>query len=165
MGRAVAVVSDTHGFDVRPIRGRDRLLARLCGWWLDTRLAAGLPPESSWLRAVRATELTSPAARARLADGWNNVLARVDQPDGTRRVVPLPSTSIRAAAGNIALLIERLGAQAPVSARGVAMAAVLLTDGTGPLHRPQSPEHLAAAVTAVNRHLDGTTPLRSVTKT
>ena len=161
----VAVVWNAGGLDVRRIRRRDRVFARVCGWWLDAQLAAGASPEASWLRAVRATELTEPAARARLAAAWRNVLARVDQPAGARGRVPLPSASIHAAADNIALLIDRLGAPAPVTARGVAMAAVLLTDGTGALHRPQSPEHLAAAVSAANRYLDGTAPLRSATWT
>ena len=51
----------------------------------------------------------------------------------------------------IATLIDTLQSPGPASAQGVAMAAELLSDGTGPLYRPRSVEHLSAAVTAAIR--------------
>jgi hypothetical protein len=142
----VAVVAGARGLVIRSIRGRDRVLARVFAWRLDARLAAGAAPEGNWLRAVRAGELTTPVTRARLGAAWRHVVARRGH---------------GAATGNIHQLIDQLEAPGPVPARGVAMAVVLLTDRTGPLHRPRSPEHLAAAVAAVNRYLDRAAPLQA----
>jgi hypothetical protein len=51
-------------------------------------------------------------------------------------------------------LAAALRAAAPAQACGVAAARVLLTDRSGPLYRPQSPEHLAAALRAAISALD-----------
>ena len=50
-------------------------------------------------------------------------------------------------------LAHRLSAPVPVPVRGVAKANLLLTDGTGPIYRPESPEHPLAALADVIHHL------------
>jgi hypothetical protein len=42
----------------------------------------------------------------------------------------------------------------PVAVRGVAIASLLLTDGTGPLYHPPSTVDLPAAVHAAVHHMD-----------
>jgi hypothetical protein len=129
------------------VRVRDRLLAGWRGLALDTQLADGRRAEDDRLRAVRAGTLTTPAARDRLAAGWENVLSsatRPRRPGGTS--VPVQSFRVLAAEDDIRRLISLLRAPAPVSARGLAIASVLLTDGTGPLYNAKSTSDLASTV-------------------
>ena len=136
---------------LRPIRRWDRFRARLWARRLDADLATGAPPESSWLRAVRAAELVTPDARAATARAWQRALARAaGGPSGRSSAGLRDPGAVEAAAD----LHTALLAAAPPQARGVAAARVLLTDGTGPLYRPQSPEHLSAALRAATHYLD-----------
>jgi hypothetical protein len=48
------------------------------------------------------------------------------------------SDRVSAASRELAMLAEKLAEPAPVCARGVAQALLLLTDGTGPLYNPHS---------------------------
>jgi hypothetical protein len=116
----------------RPV---DRLLARLKSARLDQELAAGRPPESSRLHAVRADHLVSSAYRTELADNWDRVLriATGQTPSGQGRYV-LSYDRIAEAEPRIRELTTLLRASAPVPANGVAAANLLLTDGTGPLY-------------------------------
>jgi type II secretory pathway component PulK len=113
------------------IRIWDQLLARWRDLTLDAHLAEGQQAEDD--RAVRAGTLTTPAARHRLADGWENVFGSTAQPrQQLDPHVPVRSSRILAAEDDIRQIISLLRASTPVSARGVAIANLLLTDGTGP---------------------------------
>ncbi len=129
------------------IRLRDRLLARWRGLVLDAQLADGQRAEDDLLRAVRAGTLTTPAARHGLVAGWENVLSSTTRP---RRPVdasvPVQSFRVLAAEHDIRQMISLLRAPTPVSARGLALASVLLTDGTGPLYNAASTSDLASTV-------------------
>src|ERR1044072_3019889 len=74
-GHSVLVKAGS-GLVVLPRRRRAGLSARLPAAALDSRLAAGEPPENGRLLAVRAAQITSPAARRRLARSWDDVVAR-----------------------------------------------------------------------------------------
>ena len=116
----------------RPV---DRLLARFMSWRLDAELAAGRPPEWSPLHAARADSLVSLSFRTELADNWDRVLGIAtgqEAASGTGRRF-LRKEPIAEAAPQIRELTALLRAPEPVSARGVASAHRLLTDGTGPL--------------------------------
>jgi hypothetical protein len=67
--------------------------------------------------------------------------------------MPLLRARVVAANAEIRRLIGALRAAAPVSARGVAMARQLLTDGAGPLYNAQSTLDLVATIRAAIRHL------------
>jgi hypothetical protein len=136
------------GLVVLPRRIRDDLLARLHADSLDSRLAAGEPPESSRLLAVRAAQLTSPSARHRLARYWDDAVSR------SRRAqlphdphAPVSRSQIDAAAQEIRLVAGILRAHRPVSAQGVALATALLTTPTSPVYRrTDDPCRLATAL-------------------
>jgi hypothetical protein len=51
-------------------------------------------------------------------------------------------------------MLDALSSCRPVSARGVAMAGLLLSDGTGPLYNRNCPVRLTAALREVTIHLD-----------
>jgi hypothetical protein len=66
---------------------------------------------------------------------------------------------VAAAESSLRLLVDCLRAPLPVPARGVALANLLLTDGTGPLYSPLSTVDLADAVAEAGALLDPASPL------
>ena len=105
---------------------------------LDAQLAAGRrPPTISRLRQVRARQLTSPRFRERLAARWESLLRQALDPKARRRAsvaIPVQHTQIAAAQREIRRLIDTLNAGVAAPARGVAIASLLLTDGSGPVY-------------------------------
>ncbi len=132
----------------------DRWLTRAYAPSLDSQLAAGRPPAASRLLAARAQEITSPAGRTELVRGWGHVLRRARQPAAPRTPrVPLCRDRIAAAEGDVRTMLAVLASPLPISARGAAMASVLLGDGTGPVYNSHSARELAAAVRDATREM------------
>jgi hypothetical protein len=137
------------------------LLTRLAAWLLsprlDRELAAGASPDEGEWRALRAYFLVRPAVRRQLALRLANV---VDEATGLGAEhplgVPVRRRVVREAADLIRALIDRLTMPAPVPARGMALVHQLLTDGSGPLYAPTSPEPLEMAI---RQALDALDPL------
>jgi hypothetical protein len=146
----------------RLVRRRDLILTHLLSHSLDGELAAGQPPEDRWLRAVRANVLAAPATRRELAVNWRRLVARTRMTH-SMTLGPVLARGVQTAEANelVDQLADRLSATAPVPVRGVALALGLLTDGAGPVYRPQSPEHALAALAEVIRAL---TPSDDVTR-
>jgi hypothetical protein len=132
---------------------RERVAARALGASLDRQLAAGCPARSQPLLAARARRLVSPAARRQIIKGWNNVLLQAARPPFMPRP-PLCREKIIAAEPDVRYLLALLAGPRPVAARGAAMAMVLLTDGTGPVHNHRSPLSLSAEVREAILQLD-----------
>jgi hypothetical protein len=144
----------------RPCRFTDRVLARAFGASLDRQLAAGTEPETTPLLAARAQDIVSLPRRRALAGAWQHLLQAAR--DGRRQrtpAVPIQAAQIAAAEPAIRDLIARLTAPLPVTAQGVAMASVLLTDATGPVYRRRGPVSLDNAIAAVTAQLDPALPL------
>jgi hypothetical protein len=122
-----------------PERLRDRVVVALRPLSLDTALADGTPSEAHGALALRARRLTSLPRRRELALAIQRLLREADRPGGRSRlrVRPLPDR-VAAASRELASLADKLGQSTAVSARGVAQALILLTDGTGPLYNPHS---------------------------
>lgn len=146
----------------RPYRLADRMLARALGASLDAQLAAGRPPEAALLLASRARHIVSPRGRQAVAGDWEHLLevARHGQRNGPR-AIGVRAGLIAAAEPAIRELVRRLSTPLPVSAQGVAMASVLLTDATGPVYRRDSPITLGAALEAAITQLDPALPLQA----
>lgn len=129
-----------------------RVRARWCSrvrpawivWWraarLDRELAAGASPRASALLALRAQRITGRRSRRRLADGLARAIrdAQATTPGFSAAVRP-HRREVLAARTVLATLDRRLRAPEPVTARGVALLRVLLTEGTSPLYRPGEP--------------------------
>jgi hypothetical protein len=114
---------------------------------LDGRLAGGQHAEHDRLIASRAHVLTTPRERDKLAGGWETVLRRAARPHSpVDRRVPVRRSPVLTAQDDIRRMITLLRASASVSARGVAIANLLLTDGTGPLYNAQGTASLGATV-------------------
>jgi hypothetical protein len=160
-GPRTVITAVTRGsrWELIRIRIRDRLLARWRGLTLDAQLANGLHVEDDRLRAVRASTLTTLASH-KLATGWENVLDRTGQPrQPIDSHVPVRPSCVLAAKDDIRQMIALLRASTPVSARGVAIANLLLTDGTGPLYNSASTSDLVATVRHAISYLDPMTDL------
>jgi hypothetical protein len=128
--------------------------ARIFGSSLDEHLADGDQPDAHPLLSARALQLSSWQLRRSIADSWLDILIQARQkltpfdpriPVVRRRVV-VADDQIRAVADALV---------APLTtARGVAMASSLLTDGAGPLYNPGSTTDLRSALGDVLRQLD-----------
>ena len=145
------LVLDGPVLEASEARWRDRLLARLLGHALDRRLADGEPPEGSRLLAVRAATAGTVSARRRLADCWRELLQRTDRdaPPALQTRVPVSRSRIVAARREIETLVAELADPCPVPARGVAMAALLLTEPSPVYDVGRTDTTLAQAVEAV----------------
>jgi hypothetical protein len=140
-----------------------RVLACLHGASLDAALAAGTAPESCCLLAARAQAIVTPCARRSIAASWEHLLRVADRdghyPAVRSRAVPVCADQIAAAEPAVRELIARLTAAAPVPARGVAMARMLLTDATSPVYQRRARTSLLAAVESAAAQLDPALPL------
>jgi hypothetical protein len=131
-----------------PIRARDRAAAHVRSLTLDAELAAGEPVTADRLRAVRAAMLVAPAFRHQLARGWQDVLTHP-----SRGIIPVLRSEVLAAHAEIRELATALRTAGPVAPRGVAIANLLLTDGTGPLYTPRKGVDLREQVRDAIQHL------------
>ncbi len=133
----------------------DRLLARVRAPSLDHQLAAGCPAGTSRVLAIRAQEIASPAGRRELAHCWDHVLDQGRRPPIPRTPrAPLCRDRIAATAERDArAMLTVLTGVLPITARGAAIARVLLSDGTGPLHNRHSPLDLGAEVRQATRQM------------
>jgi hypothetical protein len=126
---------------MRNTRLTDHVLAVLLSDPLDRRLAAGRPPGSSPLLESRAQRITGSRRRNDLARSWEHALTRARRPSEAHPLaVAVCHDRAIAAEADIRELAARLRSPAPVSARGVAAARLLLTDGTGPLYNRAEPD-------------------------
>jgi len=132
-----------------------QVLARSQAARLDRELAEGTSPEASARLAARAERLTSTEFRRDLAMSLRRILVAAGEPAlpeavpvplGSARPVrvPLRTRRISRSAPLLAELASRLLESGPVPARGVAMVARLLADGTGPLYREAARDDLGA---------------------
>jgi hypothetical protein len=135
--------------DMRPYRITDKILSRALGASLDRQLAAGREPEDSRLLAARAQDIVTLRRREDLARYWERTLGTAARPaPALRNAAPLRRGPVLAAEPAITELASLLRAPLPVSARGVAIARLLLTDAGGPLYWSAAPESLHAALRA-----------------
>lgn len=155
MNRETLVLGDP--LLIRPYRFTDQLRARLFGAALDQRLADGQAPESSGLLAARARHIVSLPRRQVMARDWEHLLWLARRNQGPARGTR--AGQITAAGPAIRELARCLRAPLPVSARGVAAANVLLTDGTGPVYSRYARVPLTAALESAITHLDPAIPL------
>ena len=98
------------------------------------------------LRAVREARMVSERSRRRLAEYFENAVARAEQPSAPfSSVIPVCDEARGAARGALLDLAERLRARR-ADPNGVQLARRLLHDGAGPLYVPAEPGELRAAV-------------------
>jgi hypothetical protein len=104
---------------------------------LDRDLASGADPASSPELTLRAAQLQSPAARARLANAIVEMLGRAHEPNLGRFTVAgeHQNAEIREYEDNLRALVARLRDDRPIDIQGAAMTARLVNDRSSPLYR------------------------------
>jgi hypothetical protein len=119
-----------------PVRPRVRVRSEA----LDALLIEASDPASTPELTLRAFQLTRPASRRRLAASLEDVVSSARVRSRRYSSSPPPARlAIKLARGALAELAEALREEPVVTARGVALARRLLTDGAGPLY-VQTPE-------------------------
>lgn len=149
---------DTTFISARRLRLRDRMAARLLTWRLDGLLARGASPDSTPALSLRARRLIGRRERSMLAGSFQRV-----QREARRRqhpwdaAVPICGQQVQECGELFDELSERLMEPAPVHARGVALARLLISDGSSPLYARDGAElerALQAAISAIVFELD-----------
>jgi hypothetical protein len=130
-----------------------RLGARLRPGALDRALARGADPATSPVLAARACALTADRNRRALAEELEAVRGAHLRPSAWR-LAP-PRASVEANAATLSELVVLLRSGLPLYARGLAMLAELLADGTGPLYARGAESELASALTDARVALAG----------
>ena len=128
---------------------------------VDADLAAGRAPETSPSHQLRACQLVAPRTRDALASDWERLLISASEhPRGISGRVPIQRARILQATPEIRTLVAALRASGPTPARGVAIAYLLLTDGSSsPIYDPKANQDLAPTLRRAIVYLDPALPL------
>lgn len=118
------------------------LIVSLRGGQLDRQLAAGVSQGATDVLALRAQQLTRRRSRLRLAEQLAR--AAFEAEDTTPGAVRPHPRDLLAARSVLDVLDQRLRDPGPVTARGVALLRVLISDKASPLHRPSEPGELGS---------------------
>jgi hypothetical protein len=124
---------------------------------LDRELADGADPDTSAALRMRADQLRSIEGRARIADRLQRVLDEAHAPSRLHFVLRPHRAEIRARAPELQDLIERLRSSLPITPRGAAMSARLVTRGESPFD-PNRRVSVGRGVQAAREALDETEP-------
>ncbi len=116
---------------------------------LDHTLAEGVDPHTSAVLAFRARKLTGPRARKRVADGLARALRSAqDTSPGITAAVRPDARELLDARISLTAVERRLRGSEAVTAQGMAMLGLLLTDAMSPLYLPSGPGELASRLRA-----------------
>jgi hypothetical protein len=127
-----------------------RLRVRIRNRELDSLLAQGEPPLLDPELELRATQLSGPARRATLARALRRAMRTADNRSRRRWLgsqVPVAAASIRECMTELGDLAHAL-TDIRAGVQGVAIASLLVTDGSSPLYMKGAPERLRNAVNA-----------------
>jgi hypothetical protein len=134
----------------------DRMRGLLRTASLDHQLASGTPANWTPALAARARYITGTESGRALAEDWRNLLRACRQPISVRSLrTPLCRGRVLAAEAEIHDLLAALSEARLDSAAGVAMASLLLRDGTGPVYNHQSECDLSAAIVKATTNIIG----------
>jgi hypothetical protein len=137
-----------------------RIRTRLGRAELEHELANGADPAGSDELGLRAEQLSSPAGRARIANALIETLGDARRgPPMTLRARP-QREAVRAAGDEILALVLRLRDEQRVGIPGVAKAARLVDDRSGPLYRHDAGD-LDQAIASAHAALDATQRIAS----
>jgi hypothetical protein len=118
-----------------------RLRARLDWRRLNARLAAGADPSGDAELALHASRLASQSRRRRIAGAVERVCRRPD-PAARLSAIPVHAAAVDVARPALLQLAMALRSRESVSARGVALTQLLLTEPGGPLYQSEHPSSL-----------------------
>jgi hypothetical protein len=147
--------------DARPAKIRPSVALRLRVRWnaaqLDAALADGADSAASKSLALRAQQLADPKHRARIARSIDDVLElseRGEAPQLYLTRAPCQPERVEHSRPQLAELADRLEAVGAPPVKGLAMANLLVEDGTAALYAHEPSEPLRPAVEAILAALD-----------
>jgi hypothetical protein len=123
-----------------------RLVARLRGDWIDSRLLAGDAPERSEETTARLQQLTDRRHRSRIAGELRRLPETARRPDRRWPGIPVQVTEILRSEPLILTLADELEQLEEVNPRGVILISRLLHDGRSPVFWRRSEIELDRAV-------------------
>jgi hypothetical protein len=146
---------------------RPGLWLRLRTWFkgmdLDAQLAEGVDPTQSPELTLRAQQLASPRMRAELAFRVSRAVELADrgfEPGTITTRIPIRRTRVRACRQWLLQIVQRLRDDRPRAVRGLAMTALLLEDGSGPLYADGPPAEFEKTVRTTLVELDTAEPFQ-----
>ena len=133
-----------------------RLKVAMSGYALLRELAAGASTGGSPELALRASKLVNELHRRHLAGALRRATREAHQPATTRANISIVNReAVIDAEAEVRALIDRLSGRRPVTAEGVAMVELLITDGVAsPLYNDASPGTLRRQVSAATIALE-----------
>jgi hypothetical protein len=150
-----------HSTKARQVKVRPSVALRLRVRWdaaqLDAALADGADPGASKSLALRAQQLADSRHRARIARSIDRILELTER-EGALQLplthAPFQPDRIDDVRPQLTRLVERLESAASPSAKGLAMANLLVEDGDGALYARGPSNPLRSAVEAILAALD-----------
>lgn len=163
MPNGIFPVPQFHSYPRRAVGRQPSLVLRMRTRWrrrrLDENLSHGADPATSEELRLRAAQLRSPVLRSQLADALVKRLNEAREPEPFTIKLHPHRAEIRDCADDLLALVLRLQDNQPVDVRGVALTALLLTDGASPLDRNRnSGPDLRHALRSARLALDAVTP-------
>jgi hypothetical protein len=151
------VLTDVH--DTTLVRSchtrlRDRLVAWLCTWRLDSELAGGACPDASPALSLRASRLIGPRTQRKLAAEIREVLSETKRRPHRLKGARVSALSMERSSPALEALANRLSREGPVDSVGIARVRLLLRDGTGPLYNDLVTETLETSLQAAMDSID-----------
>jgi hypothetical protein len=145
-----------HSANARPAKVRPSVALRLRVRWnaaqLDAALADGAHPAASKALALRAQQLADPRHRARIAKSIERLLELTERGAMSQLSLsraPFQPDRVEDSGLQLMELAERLEAVDSPPIQGLAMATLLVEDGTGALYVHEPADPLRPAVQAV----------------
>ena len=150
-----------HTSKARPAKGQPSVALRLRVRWnaaqLDAALADGADPDASKSLALRAQQLADARHRARIAGSIDRVLELTER-DGALQLpltrAPFRPDRVERSRPQLTELAGRLAAADSPPVKGLAMANLLVEDGSAALYAHQPSDPLRPAVEAILAALD-----------
>ena len=123
---------------------------------LTRQLAQGADPEATPELILRAGQLTNNRRRRQMARTWRRTIDEAKRPAMTRAMVGIINRrAVLEGEDAIREMIERLSSPEPVTAKGMAMADRIVTDGiSSPLYNPAERGSLRRQVLAATAEMD-----------
>jgi hypothetical protein len=137
-----------HCLTAREATIRERLLTAAWSGRLDRALADGASPEGSALLALRSQQLVRPQVRRELGRTVRDIIAQAWEPLPRRPALTAEAhqRAVQQTTDVLKELADCLLAAAPVSARGVARAYLLITHPASPLYYPPPGDQLHSTI-------------------
>jgi hypothetical protein len=150
-----------HSAKVEPAKVRPSLALRLRVRWnaaqLDAALADGVDPATSKSLALRGQQLADPKHRARIARSIDRLLELTERgaaPQLSLGRAPFEPGRVEHSRAQLTELADRLEAVDSSPVKGLAMANLLVEDGTAALYAHEPSDPLRPAVEAILAALD-----------